>query len=143
MDFPYTSRNLLLIVMQFVSVCEAVCLCVGVSVCLTHWHTNTQTYRHTDTHTHRLTERHKLHYNQYQISTWIWKIQNLKKKYFMEKPYLLWILFKKWLFQREFWKDNCKGFSNLVLKVAHIIWQLEQTIHKCTSKYILFIYSQV
>jgi len=45
--------------MQFVSVCESVCLCVCVSVCLcvcvsvsqTHRHTDTQKHRHTDSQT--------------------------------------------------------------------------------------------
>ena len=42
-------------------------------------------------------------------------------------------------FHREFWKN----YFIVVLKVAHISWKLEQTTLKCTSKYIVFIDSQV
>ena len=37
-----------------------------------------------------------------------------------KKPYLLRIQFQQWLFQREFWKDNFKGFSNMALQVKNL-----------------------
>ena len=43
---------------------------------------------------------------------------SLEEKNLTQKPYLLQKDIYQWLFQEEFWKDNIKGFLNLVLKIA-------------------------
>ena len=43
---------------------------------------------------------------------------SLEEKNLTQKPYLLQKDIYQWLFQGEFWKDDIKGFLNLVLKIA-------------------------
>ena len=43
---------------------------------------------------------------------------SLEEKNPTKKPYLLQKDIYQWLFQGEFWKDDIKGFLNLVLKIA-------------------------
>ena len=94
--------------------CVSVCLCVCVSVRLCVRVSVSQCFSFSQTDTNCITINNKL-------STFVWKIQDLKKKNLIQKPHLLRILFQQWLFQGEFWKDNFKGFSNLALKIAYII----------------------
>ena len=52
------------------------------------------------------------------ISTFCMEKPSLEEKNLTQKPYLLQKDIYQWLFHGEFWKDNTKGFFNLVLKIA-------------------------
>ena len=66
LSFWFSSQYEFWVTSQF----ECLCVCVSVS----------QTHIHTDTQTNSLTDRHKLHYNQWQISTCVLKIKFWRKK---------------------------------------------------------------